>query len=168
MATPTEVNIRSASIDDAASIATIYNHYILNTVVTFEEEAVDASAIETRMKRVAEATLPWLVATQNGQVLGYAYASPWSARVGYRFSVEVTVYLDAARGGMGIGSALYSELFPMLKSRGIRNVIGGIALPNVGSVALHEKFGMRQVAHYKDIGVKFGEWLDVGYWQGTL
>ena len=168
MATPTDVQIRPAGAHDAAGIAAIYNHFILNTVVTFEEDVVDAAAIAERMQGVVDANLPWLVAEQEGRVLGYAYASKWSPRAGYRYSVEVTVYLDPARGGMGIGSAMYSALFPMLKERGIRNVIGGIALPNVGSVALHEKFGMRQVAQYKDIGVKFGEWLDVGYWQGTL
>jgi L-amino acid N-acyltransferase YncA len=168
MATPTDVRVRAATIDDAATIADIYNHYALKTVVTFDEEAVDVSVIAGRMQAVAEASLPWLVAEQGRDVLGYAYASRWNARAGYRYSVEVTVYLNPSRGGMGIGSALYSVLFPMLKERGIRNVIGGIALPNVGSVALHEKFGMRQVAEYKDIGVKFGKWLDVGYWQGTL
>lgn len=168
MATPNNVHVRLASTADATAIAAIYNHYILKTVVTFEEVAIDEAAIAERMQAVAAANLPWLVAVQDGSVLGYAYASKWSARAGYRYSVEVTVYLDPTRGGMGIGSSLYTELFPVLKARGIRNVIGGIALPNVGSVALHEKFGMRQVALYKDISVKFGEWLDVGYWQGTL
>ena len=168
MATSTDVHVRPAIIDDAVAIAQIYNHYIRNTVVTFEEAAVDSGDIAARMQAVAKAELPWLVAEQKGHVLGYAYASTWSARAGYRYSVEVTVYLDPTRGGMGIGTALYGALLPILKTGGIRNVIGGIALPNVGSVALHEKFGMRQVALYKNIGVKFGEWLDVGYWQGTL
>jgi L-amino acid N-acyltransferase YncA len=168
VAAPSNLNVRPASMADAAAIAAIYNHYILKTVVTFEEVEVDAAAIAERMTAVAEANLPWLVAVRNDAILGYAYASTWSARAGYRYSVEVTVYLDPARGGMGLGSALYVELFALLKARSIRNVIGGIALPNVASVALHEKFGMRQVAQYKDIGVKFGEWLDVGYWQGTL
>jgi L-amino acid N-acyltransferase YncA len=168
MVTPADVHVRPAINDDAVAIAEIYNHYILNTVVTFEEEAVSVGVIASRMQDVAAANLPWLVAEQKGHVLGYACASKWSPRAGYRYSVEVTVYLDPTRGGMGIGSALYAELFPVLKARGLRNVIGGIALPNVGSVALHEKFGMRQVAQYKDIGIKFGEWLDVGYWQGTL
>ena len=86
----------------------------------------------------------------------------------YRFSVEVTVYVAPGHAGRGIGSTLYGELFPMLKTLGIRAVIGGIALPNEASVALHEKFGMRKVAHFGEVGFKFDRWIDVGYWQRTL
>ncbi len=165
---PTDLAIRPATTDDAPAIAAIYNHYITDTIVTFEEDPVSTDEIARRMRDVAAAGLPWLAAERDGRILGYCYSGKWSTRIGYRFSVEVTVYLDPHSGGMGLGTSLYGAMFPLLKALGIRNVIGGIALPNIASVALHEKFGMKQVAHYKDIGVKFGQWLDVGYWQGTL
>jgi phosphinothricin acetyltransferase len=117
------------------------------------------------MEEVWSSTLPWLVAELDEQVIGYAYASKWKARYGYRYSTEVSVYLDTEHGGQGIGSKLYSDLFPILRERGIRNIIGGIALPNDASVALHEKFGMKKVAHFPAIGIKFDRWIDVGYWQ---
>jgi phosphinothricin acetyltransferase len=153
---------------DAAGIAAIYNHYVAHTVVTFEEEAVSADEIARRMEDVRSASLPWLVADQAGRIAGYAYASKWRARSAYRFSTEITVYLGPEDGGRGIGSALYDELFPMLRARGLHVVIGGIALPNDASVALHEKFGMKKVAHFAEVGFKFGKWVDVGFWECTL
>jgi phosphinothricin acetyltransferase len=160
--------IRPATAADAASIAGIYNYYVTDTTVTFEEEVVSPSEVARRMEEVWSASLPWLVAEIDGLVVGYAYASKWKARYGYRFSTEISVYVDSAYGGRGIGSKLYGELFPILRDLGIRNVVGGIGLPNDASVALHEKFGMEKVAHFKAIGIKFGQWIDVGYWQGQL
>lgn len=121
-----------------------------------------------RLEEVRSAALPWLVAEEGGEAAGYAYATPWRARTGYRFSVEITVYLAPGQAGRGIGSRLYGELFPMLQARRIHAVMGGIALPNEASVALHEKFGMRKVAHFEAVGFKFDRWIDVGYWQRTL
>lgn len=160
--------IRAAASADVACIAAIYNHYVTQTVVTFEEEVVPAAEIARRIENVRSVSLPWLVAEQAGRVVGYAYAAKWQSRSAYRFSAEVTVYLGPEDTGRGIGSNLYAELFPILQARGIHAVIGGIALPNEASVALHEKFGMRKVAHYHEVGFKFGRWIDVGYWQGAL
>lgn len=160
-----ETVVRDAAAADAAAIATIYNHYVTDSIVTFEEEPVTAEEIANRMAKVRGAALPWLVAESDGDVVGYAYASPWAARFGYRFTVEITVYLHRDHGGKGLGSALYGALLPMLEARGIHSVIGGIALPNEASVALHEKFGLRKVAHYDEVGIKFGRWIAVGYWQ---
>jgi phosphinothricin acetyltransferase len=160
--------IRAVAPADAAAIAAIYNHYVTHTVVTFEEELVSAAEIARRIERVRSASLPWLVAEQAGRVLGYAYATTWRARSAYRFSAEVTVYLAPADAGHGIGSNLYAELFPILRARGIHAVIGGIALPNEASVALHEKFGLRKVAHFNEVGFKLDRWVDVGYWQCML
>lgn len=163
-----EPTIRAATPADGAAIAGIYNHYVTSTVVTFEEEPVTAAEMARRLEEVASASLPWLVAEQGGRVVGYAYASRWKGRCAYRFSVEVTVYLDPGHAGRGIGSALYGRLFPILRERGIHVVLGGIALPNEASVALHEKLGLEKVAHLKEVGFKFGRWIDVGYWQRTL
>jgi phosphinothricin acetyltransferase len=160
--------IRAAEPADAAGIAAIYNHFVAHTVVTFEEEAVSADEIARRMDDVRSASLPWLVAEQAGRIVGYAYGSKWRARSAYRFSSEVTVYLGPDEGGRGIGSMLYTELFQLLRERGIHVVIGGIALPNDASVKLHEKFGMKKVAHFAEVGFKFGKWVDVGFWECTL
>jgi len=160
--------IRPVEPDDAAAIAAIYNHYIAETVITFEEVPVSAAEIARRIEEVRAAALPWLVALQAGRILGYAYATRWRDRSAYRFAAEVTVYLDPSDVGRGIGSSLYAELFPQLEARGIHAALGGIALPNEVSIALHEKFGMRKVAHLQEVGFKFDRWIDVGYWQCTL
>ena len=160
--------IRPASPDDAAAIAHIYNHYIRNTTITFEEQPVSAAEIASRINEVTSASLPWLVAEDAGHLSGYAYATKWKARSAYRFSVEVTVYLDPDCQGQGLGSQLYTALFASLKEIGVHSVIGGVALPNPASIALHEKFGMTRVAHFKEVGFKLGKWVDVAYWQLTL
>lgn len=161
-------SIRAAAAADAVAIAALYNHYVTETVVTFEEQAVTATEIARRIGHVQAATLPWLVAEESGQIVGYAYAAPWHARSAYRHSAEITIYLGHEHTGRGIGSKLYEQLFPTLQARGIHVVIGGIVLPNAASVALHEKFGLRKVAQFDEVGFKFGRWLDVGYWQRSL
>jgi L-amino acid N-acyltransferase YncA len=163
-----DATIRPVAASDAATIAAIYNYYVTDTIVTFEEEPVAATEIARRIEEVHSASLPWLVAEKGNHVVGYAYASPWKSRIGYRFSVEITVYLDREHTGRGLGSKLYGELFELLQARAIHAVIGGIALPNDASVALHEKLGLRKVAHFEEVGFKFDRWIDVGYWQRTL
>jgi len=161
--------IRSVEIKDAQAISDIYNHYIANTVITFEEDLVNSQDMVNRINKVLSANLPWFVAQDvSGNILGYAYASKWRERLSYRFSVEVTVYLSPDSAGKGVGSSLYESLFKALKANNMHSVIGGITLPNPASVAIHEKFGMKKVAHFEEVGLKFGQWLDVGYWQGTL
>lgn len=160
--------IRTATASDAGSIARIYNLYVLNTAITFEEQAVSAQEMAGRIAEVDSAGLPWLVAEQDGNVIGYAYASKWKVRFAYRFSVEITVYLDPDFVGKEYGTSLYEHLFASLRERGMHVVIGVIALPNPASVALHEKFGLKKVAHFSEVGFKFGKWIDVGYWQITL
>ena len=160
--------IRAATSADAESVSRIYNHYVTDTVVTFEEETVSPPAMARRIEEVRSASLPWLVAELGGQVVGYAYANRWKERSAYRLSAEITVYLDPAHAGGGIGSRLYGQLIPILRDRRMHAIIGGIALPNAASVALHEKFGLQKVAHFKEVGFKFDRWIDVGYWQCTL
>ncbi|MEJ2479827.1 MAG: GNAT family N-acetyltransferase [Acidihalobacter sp.] len=160
--------IRTATAGDAEGIAEIYNHYIANTVITFEEQTVTPQQMAERIEAVGSDSLPWLAAERDGRLLGYAYATPWKTRSAYRFAVETTVYLDPEALGQGIGSRLYETLFADLGRRGVRAAIGGIALPNPASVALHEKLGMKKVAHFERVGFKFDQWIDVGYWQINL
>jgi L-amino acid N-acyltransferase YncA len=161
--------IRAVLDKDANAIVNIYNYYIEETIVTFEEQAVTTDDMHSRITKVAADNLPWLVAEDAaGQVIGYAYACKWRERFAYRFSVEVTVYLSVNHAKQGLGTQLYTALFAELKKLSINTAIGGISLPNPASVALHEKFGMKQVAHFKEVGFKFGKWLDTGYWQGQI
>jgi len=163
-----ELDVRSALPDDAEQIAEIYNHYVTTSVISFEEEEVTASEMANRILAIQSVSLPWLVAIEGERIVGYAFASNWKARAAYKFSAEVTVYVRKGLGGSGIGSALYSQLLPTLKSRGLHMVMGGIALPNDASVRFHEKFGFKKVAHFREVGFKFNRWIDVAYWQRTL
>ena len=160
--------IRPATTADAATIAAIYNHYVLTTCVTFEEEAVPTAEMAQRIADTRAATLPWLVWEEAGKILGYAYASKWKSRCAYRYSVESTVYLDQAATGRGLGTQLYTALIAELRAQKFHGVIGGVALPNAASTALHEKFGFEKVAQFKEVGWKFEHWIDVGYWELIL
>jgi L-amino acid N-acyltransferase YncA len=157
--------LRPATLADASQIAAIYNPYILETVISFEEAAVSSDEMALRIADTLQTGLPWLVAEQNGQILGYAYASKWKGRCAYRYAVESSVYLAKAARGQGLGSTLYRALLAQLRIDGRHTVIGGVALPNAASVALHEKLGFKSVALFKEVGYKFGQWIDVGYWQ---
>jgi L-amino acid N-acyltransferase YncA len=159
--------IRSATSDDAAAICAIYNHYVLKTPVTFEEEEISVSAMTERIREIT-ASFPWLVFERAGAVIGYAYAGRWKVRSAFRHTVETTVYLQKDCGGGGFGSQLYRRLIDDLKPLKMHSLIGGIALPNPASVALHEKFGFRKVGHFNQVGWKFGQWIDVGYWELIL
>jgi phosphinothricin acetyltransferase len=161
--------IRDVQLTDAEAICDIYNYYITDTVVTFEEQILTGNDIKKRIMVSKTDHYPWLVALDNdGQLIGYAYAAKWRERFSFRFTAEVTVYLSTLHSGKGVGSNLYQALFSALKNKGIHRVIGGITLPNAKSVALHEKFSMSKVAHFNEVGLKFGRWLDVGFWQGSL
>jgi L-amino acid N-acyltransferase YncA len=158
--------IRDANIADAASICAIYNPYILNSTISFETIPVSDKEMAERI--IHNGKLPWLVYEENDHILGYAYATKWRIRHSYRYSVESAVYLDSESTGRGLGTLLYNELLNRLKSMNIHVVIGGIALPNPASIALHEKFGFEKVAHFKEVGFKFNNWIDVGYWELVL
>lgn len=157
--------IRSVDIDDSVAIAAIYNHYIATSVITFEEQPVSVDTMAQRIADVQSYNLPWLVFVRNGALQGYAYATRWKPRSAYRHSVEITIYTAPGVTGGGIGTALYSELFACMKACGVHAAVGGIALPNAASVALHEKFGMKKIGEFQEIGFKQGQWLNVGYWQ---
>jgi phosphinothricin acetyltransferase len=159
--------IRGVYTKDTEAVCSIYNHYVKNTIFTFEENPVST---EEMKDRIAEATvsLPWVVWEENGEIKGYAYASKWKTRSAYRFSVESSIYLQPDFIGKGAGRILYETLISDLRNLSLHTVIGGIALPNESSVALHEQLGFLKVAHFKEVGWKFGRWIDVGYWERLL
>jgi phosphinothricin acetyltransferase len=159
--------IRDVKPGDSGQICRIYNHYIENTIITFEEESLEPGEMERRIREVTKEH-PWIVFEEEGRILGYAYAHTWRSRSAFRFSLESTVYLDPGEMGKGIGTRLYSRLLQLLKDQGIHMVIGVLSLPNEGSRKLHEKFGFKKVAHYREVGLKFGKWIDIGSWQLNL
>jgi L-amino acid N-acyltransferase YncA len=159
--------LRNVRPDDASAINEIYNHYVSQTQITFEEAPIAAEEMRRRILEVTQ-TFPWLVCEEDSRLLGYSYATRWRERPAYRFTVEATVYLHPSSVGKGRGSALLDALLTELRKREVHCVIGGIALPNEASVALFEKFGFRQAAYFKEVGHKFGRWVDVGNWQLLL
>jgi len=163
----THPTLRPVRPSDADALAAIYGHYALNTIITFEEEAVPADAMRARVLEITR-TLPWLVAVEGGEVAGYACAAPWKARAAYRHTVESAVYLRPGSTGRGLGTRLYAELLRLLTKGGVHAVIAGIAQPNPASVALHEKMGFRPAGRFEEVGFKFGKWIDVGYWERIL
>jgi len=159
--------LRNVRPDDAPAVADIYNHYILNSPATFEEVPVSPDEMRQRILETTRA-YPWLVCEEDGKLLGYCYGRKWRERAAYHHSVEVSTYLDPAAVGKGRGSALLDAILVELRRRGFHCVMGGVSLPNDASVALLQKFGLRQVAHFKEVGYKFDRWIDVGYWQLLL
>lgn len=161
------VHIRKVVSADRKAIAEIYNWYILNSAATFEVEAVSDSDMAKRITQADEDN-PWLVAERNGEVVGYAYATPWKARAAYRQSKETSVYVHHEKFGGGVGETLMKSLMEELVHKPIHVLIAGITLPNVASIALHEKLGFQAVGEFKDVGYKFGKYINVGYWQHIM
>lgn len=149
---------------DAERVAQIYRPYVTDTLISFEEVAPGEPEMADRM-RATLAWTPWMVAEDNdGLVVGYAYASRHRDRPGYRWSVDISVYIDGAWHRRGVAKALYAELLDILRRQGMINVYAGIALPNPGSVGLHEAIGMRLIGVYDKVGFKFGQWPDVAWY----
>jgi phosphinothricin acetyltransferase len=159
--------IRPALASDAQALADIYNPFVLGTTITFEEVAVTPQEMTARIETVLPA-LPWLVIEVQGQVAGYAYATPWKTRSAYRRTVESAIYVAPSHAGQGLGTRLYEALLAELKQLGVHAVLGGIALPNEASVALHERLGFEKVGQLREVGWKLQRWVDVGYWEKRL
>lgn len=162
-----ELRLRTASIDDAAAIAGIFRPYVEETPITFEETPPDADAVAERVERTL-ATHPWVVAERDGRVIGYAYASRLRDRPAYRWTAELSAYLDRAERGAGVGSALYRALLATLDRQGFESACGVVTLPNPESVAFHESFDFERVARFPAIGYKLGEWHDVAWYERSL
>ena len=160
--------IRLAAAEDAAALAAIYRPYVEDSRVSFEEVAPDAAEMARRIHGDRPGYYPWLVAEEDGHLLGYAASSPFRARKAYRWIVETGIYLAPTAYGRGLGRALLSELLGLLERQGYVAAIGAIALPNDASVALHERLGFTHAGIYRGVGFKFGQWMDVGLWQKEL
>lgn len=158
---------RIARAEDASAIAEIYAPYVRDTIISFETDAPDADEMRGRIERIG-AQYPWLVALQDGKIVGYAYACEHRVRLAYRWSVDAAVYLPASAHGRGIGRGLYERLFALLREQGYVNAFAGITLPNDASVGIHEHMGFVPIGIYRRVGYKCGAWHDVGWWQLVL
>jgi L-amino acid N-acyltransferase YncA len=162
------VRIRHADpAGDAAACAAVYAPYVRDTVISFEGWPPDVAEMQRRIEQVSS-SYPWLVAEDDGTVIGYAYASAHRERASYRWTVDVAVYIAAEQHGRGVGRGLYETLFELLAEQGIRMACAGITLPNPASVALHERVGFQPVGVYRQIGWKAGSWHDVAWYQREL
>lgn len=159
--------LRMATLQDAAAVRAIYAPFCDHTTVSFEVPAPSLDEMEARIRKITE-QFPWLVCERDGEVLGYACASPHRERAAYRWSVDVGVYLESRCHRLGVGRALYTALFKILALQGLYKAHAGIILPNAPSVGLHEALGFKPVGVYRGVGYKLGAWRDVGWWQLAL
>ena len=159
------MNIRAVTLNDAAQIAEIYNYYIKTSHATFELETIDSAEMENRIRETFRKNYPFLVCAENEEIVGYAYGRQFRPRRAYLHSIEVSVYIKKGAEGKGVGSLLYQKLFSEILQKDFHAIIAGISLPNEASIRLHEKFGFEKVAHFREVGFKFGRWIDVAYWE---
>jgi len=161
-------HIRFVRKEDAKSIIKIYNYYVLNTEISFEEEAVSEEVMSERINEKIK-MFPWIVYEEKGILLGYAYVGKWKERSAYRHTVEDTIYVKESERGKGIGQKLFEGILEEIyKDREVHVIMGVIALPNKSSVKIHERNGFIKAAHFKEVGYKNNKWIDVGYWEKVV
>jgi phosphinothricin acetyltransferase len=158
--------IRLAAAEDAGQVQAIYGPFC-HTPVSFETEPPSVDEMRRRIAALA-GKLPWLVCADGETVLGYAYASQHRTRPAYQWSVDFSAYVADGCRRRGIGRALYTSLLDTVILQGYYNAYAGIALPNAGSVGLHEAVGFTRVGVYRGVGYKNGAWRDVGWWERPL
>ena len=159
--------VRDATAQDAAACAAIYAPYVTDTPISFEEQPPSASEMADRIL-AASRTHAWVVLEDGGRVVGYAYGGPFRNRAAYRFSCEVSVYVETGRRRTGAGRALYEALLPRLTERGFNTALAGMTMPNDASVALHRAMSFHPVGTYREVGFKHGAWHDVAWVQRIL
>tara|TARA_B100000029_G_C17358437_1_gene881625 strand:- start:198 stop:692 length:495 start_codon:yes stop_codon:yes gene_type:complete len=160
--------IRTAKTSDAGLITEIYNHFVENSIFTFDESPTSTKEMSTKILELTSNSYPFIVYEASDSILGFAYACPWKLRSAYKHTAESTIYITPNSLQKGIGSQLYKELIHQLQKINTHSILAGISLPNDISVAFHEKFGFEKVAQLKEVGFKFNRWIDVGYWELIL
>ena len=159
--------MRDATGSDAAACAAIYAPYVTDTAVSFESEPPEPAEMADRIAAAAR-THAWLVLEVDGRVAGYAYGGPHNARASYRWTCEVSVYVEPGRRRTGAGRALYRALLDRLAGRGYRTALAGMTLPNEASAGLHRALGFEPVGTYRRVGWKQGRWWDVAWVQLSI
>lgn len=167
---PFSFELRDAVERDVPYMLDIYNHYVANSTVTFDEDPLTLREMRAKLRKVRDLGFPWLVAVSpSGQILGYAYVFPWKQKAAYRYTVENSIYLGPASTGKGLGTALMSELVARSKAAGIKEIVAVIADKGAdASIAMHERFGFKRIGHMGKVGFKFGRWLGTVLMQKSL
>jgi phosphinothricin acetyltransferase len=161
------MKVRDANEHDAEACAAIYAPYVTDTTITFEYEPPSAAEMALRIA-AAQRAHAWLVLEDDGRVVGYAYAGRYKERAAYRWSSEVSVYLETGRRRSGSGRMLYEALFERLAERGFRTLVAGMTLPNDPSEGLHRAMGFEPIGTFRRVGWKHGQWRDVAWAQRSL
>ena len=167
---PFSYTIRAAEERDIPDIREIYNYYVTNSVVTFDEKQWTVAQWRDKFAHLTKLGLPFLVAeSPTGQVLGYALAQPWAGKSAYRYTVEDSIYLGQAAAGKGLGRVLLEALIDACREKGLRELVAVVSDKGAeASVALHEKLGFVEVGRMGRVGFKFGRWLGTIYLQKSL
>ncbi|MBC7724818.1 MAG: N-acetyltransferase [Burkholderiaceae bacterium] len=167
---PFEYEIREVTAADLPDVREIYNHYVANSTVTFDEDPMTLRELRTKFEQLSTLGLPFIVAVSpNGHVLGYAYVFPWKAKAAYRFTVENSIYLGPAATGKGLGKALLGDLITRSKDAGLKEIVAVIADRGAdASIRLHEQFGFTEIGHMGKVGFKFNRWLGTVLMQKSL
>jgi len=160
-------HVRDASERDGAACAAIYAPYVTDTPISFESVPPTPAEMAGRID-AAVRTHAWVVIEDGDRIVGYAYGGTFNSRAAYRFSCEVSIYIERGRRRTGAGRALYEALFARLAGRGFRTVVAGMTLPNEASVGLHRAMGFQTVGTYRQIGWKQGRWHDVAWAQRAI
>ncbi|WP_077245030.1 GNAT family N-acetyltransferase [Dickeya dadantii] len=161
--------IEDAGAEHIAAIRDIYAHHVLHSLATFETEPPDEAEMRARWQKIRDAGLPWLVATENKQVLGYCYLGFYRARYAYRFTLEDSIYLHPDHLGKGVGKRLLSAALLQAEQQGHRQVVSVVAdSGNQASLQLHLSLGFAQVGMLRSVGMKHGRWVDTALLQRAL
>ncbi|MCY7412350.1 MAG: N-acetyltransferase family protein [Salinibacterium sp.] len=168
--TPFTYTVRNATLADVPSVREIYNHYVMNSTVTFDEKPMTLSEMRKKFEKVTQKKMPFIVAENPaGQILGYANVYPWKEKAAYRYTVENSIYLGPAATGRGLGTALLGELIERSRAAGLKEIIAVIADRGAeASIAVHEKFGFVEIGHMGRVGFKFERWLGTVLMQKSL
>lgn len=160
--------IREVALEDAQRIADIYNYYVQNTIITFENTVVSSLEIEQRIRKIKQKGYPFIVYLEQGCVIAYAYVDNWRTRSAYDITLETSIYVDKEYQRKGVGKSLYNKLINLSQKLNIHSLIGVISLPNDPSRNLHENLGFSLVGNFKESGKKFNQFIDVEFWQLIL
>lgn len=154
------MNIRKVTPDDAEAIVRIYNKYVLETAVSFEDDALSTDEMRRRIETIS-ASHPYFVGEEAGRVVGYCYVHPWKERTAYRHTMEVTIYLADEALGRGLGTQLMERLLSACRQEGYHALVACITADNEASLSFHKRFGFRQASFFPEVGWKLGRWHDV-------
>lgn len=164
------VAIRAARLDDLPALTEIYNHYILHTPITFDLQPYEPQGRRAWFDEHAGSGRYRLLvaADEQGHLLGYATTSRWRAKAAYDTTVESSIYCRSDATGRGVGTKLYTALFAAIEDQDVHRIVAGMTLPNPGSMALHERFGFTRVGEFTEVGRKFGQYWNVGWFQRPM